>query len=88
MVFDAIDRTYSVGARSRPRSQLKEILVEEKGLSPEVWQKIARLLEYAELVRFASSFGAVSEQSARADLARWVAEGEAVARALEQAPTA
>lgn len=84
VIFDAIDRTYAIGARSRPRSQLKELLVDEKGLSAETWVRISRLLEYAELVRFASAAGAVSEQAARKDLAHWVEEGEAVARELEQ----
>lgn len=82
VVFDAIDRVYGVEARSRPRSELKEILVGEKGLSSEVWHRISRLLEYAEMVRFASSAGAVSESSARKELGRWVSEGEAVTRAL------
>jgi hypothetical protein len=84
VIFDAIDRAYSIGARSRPRSQLKEILVDERGLSAEAWAKISRLLEYAELVRFASAAGAISDQAARKDLARWVEEGEAVAHELEQ----
>ena len=82
VLFDAIDEAYDVGARSRPRAQLREILVGERGLADETWTKISRLLEYTETVRFASSAGVISDQAARKDLARWVEEGEAVTRAL------
>jgi hypothetical protein len=83
VVFDAVDRAYQVGARSRPRAQLKEILVDEKGLPAATWERIARLLEFAEMVRFATSAGAVSEKAARSELVRWVSEGETVTRELD-----
>jgi hypothetical protein len=83
VIFEAIDQAYAVEARSRPRSQLKEILVGEFGLSEDVWNQISKLLEFAEMVRFASSVGAVSEKAARTDLARWVSDGEAVSRTLQ-----
>jgi hypothetical protein len=84
VVFDAIDQAYDLSARSRPRSQLKQMLVDEKGLPAESWEKISRLLEFAETVRFAASAGVVSEQSARSELARWVSEGEAFSRELRK----
>jgi hypothetical protein len=82
VMFDAIDRAYGVGARSRPRSELREILVNERGLSLEVWERISRLLEYAEMVRFATSAGVTTERAAREELARWVSEGEIVSKSL------
>ncbi|MGK5084458.1 BatD family protein [Bdellovibrionota bacterium FG-1] len=84
VMFEAIDQVYTVSARSRPRAQLQEILVEEYGMSLAVWKRIARLLEYAETVRFAASAGAVSEAEARSELIRWVSEGQGLVREICQ----
>ena len=81
-VFDALDRSYQVGARSLSREHLEEILVGDKGLSAELWSRISKLLEFAELVRYASSIGAVQEKEARAELTKWVGEGEELVQAL------
>ncbi len=82
LMFDSLDQAFDVSARSRPRSELGEMLVQERGVSQMTWDRISKLLEYVETVRFAISAGAVTEASARKDLARWVSEGEAVAREL------
>ncbi|MEK6578088.1 MAG: BatD family protein [Bdellovibrionota bacterium] len=75
-IYDGIDRAFQLGSRSLSRAQLKEILVGEKRLSVEVWARLERLLEYGEMVRFASSAGAVSQDAARTELEKWVNEGE------------
>jgi hypothetical protein len=82
-VFDAIDRKFAVGARGFSRSQLEELLVNERGLPAELWTKISSLLEYAEIVRFASSAGAVSEREARESLANWVNQAEQLIESIE-----
>jgi hypothetical protein len=66
------------------REQLREVLVNEKGLAETVWTRTLRLLEFIDLVQFASSVGAVSESTARADLQKWVGEAEGIIRALER----
>ena len=71
-IFDLIDRRYNVGARSLSRVELERILVGERGMSEKVWLRIARILEFGETVRFASSAGAVSESVARQELSKWV----------------
>jgi hypothetical protein len=81
-VYDVLDEAYDVGSRSLSRSALREALVNEKGLSSEIWKRVEQLLEFAEMVRFASSAGVVSEAAARTQLARWVAEGEIIAGEL------
>lgn len=81
-VYDVIDRTYSVGARSISRADLGRVLVGERSLPEPIWQKISRILEFAEAVRYASSAGAVSETAARSQLEKWVREGQAVDEAL------
>lgn len=83
VLFDAIDRKYKVGARGLPRSELKELLVDGQGLASDTWDRIGKLLEFAEMVRFATSAGAVSETVARGDLKKWVAEGESLVRSLD-----
>jgi len=82
-VFDALDRTYAVGARSLPRSELKRVLVEERGLAPHVWDKASKLLEFAEAVRYATRAGAVTEAQARQELKNWVSDAEHISRHLK-----
>lgn len=75
-VLEALEEKYDVSLRSVSRSQLEAVLVGEKGLPQEDWDRISQLLEYSETVRFAGSTGGTLEASARMDLAKWVDEGE------------
>jgi len=84
LVFDALDRTYRVGARALSRSSLEQTLVTEREMDPILWDRIEQILEFGDLVRFASSVGVVSEAAARADLKKWVDEAESVTRVLEE----
>jgi hypothetical protein len=84
LIFDAIDQKFKVGARSLPRAELRERLVVERGMPEDIWKSAAQLFEFAELVRFASSAGAISEEAARSDLSRWVKSGEELVRAIER----
>jgi hypothetical protein len=83
VMFDALDQAYAIRARTRPRSELRELLVVQQGLNAKAWEKISNTLEFAETVRFATSAGAVSEQAARTELARWVNEAETAVRDLK-----
>jgi hypothetical protein len=83
-VFDAIDRVYSVGSRSYSREELKRMLVDDRGLADAVWQRASRVLEFAELVRFAKSAGAFSESTIRSEASKWVQEAESVSRLIER----
>ncbi len=76
LTFDALDEAYALNARSRPRSELGRMIIEEKGLAAPVWKQISDLLERAEMVRFAVSAGVVSEQIARTELRQWVEQGQ------------
>jgi hypothetical protein len=82
-IFDSIERVYPVGSRSYSREELQRMLVEERLMPSEIWERASRVLEFAELVRFASSAGAVSEGRARAEAAHWVQEAETVAGLIE-----
>ncbi|MGK5085936.1 BatD family protein [Bdellovibrionota bacterium FG-2] len=82
-VFDALDRYSEIGARSLSRDELRRILVDEQGLSDDAWKRTEKLLEFAEMVRFASSAGAVSESSARNEFGKWVGEAEALVKTLD-----
>ncbi|MCM2276773.1 MAG: BatD family protein [Oligoflexia bacterium] len=86
-VLDAIDRVHALGARSLARSELRERLMQERGFPAELWERIGRVLEFGETVRFASSLGAVSEQKARQELGRWVKEAESIVRLIERQRT-
>lgn len=82
-VYAAIDEHTKLGARSFPREELNRRL-SEAGVSEASLKKLFSLLEFAELVRFASSYGAVSEQQARADLLKWVQEGKLLVESLPE----
>ncbi|OFZ54212.1 MAG: hypothetical protein A2428_13110 [Bdellovibrionales bacterium RIFOXYC1_FULL_54_43] len=82
-IFDALERVYPIGVRSLPRTELKSILVDERGLAKPLWDRADRILEFAEMVRFASSAGAISEDAARAELAKWVNEAHSIVRILD-----
>ena len=81
-LFDLMDRRYNVGARSLSRAQLERILVGERGMPEDLWRRVARVLEFGEMVRFASSAGAVGESVARQELSKWVEESMEVEREL------
>jgi hypothetical protein len=82
-IFDSIERIYPVGSRSYSREELRRMLVEERQMPSDIWDRASRILEFAELVRFASSAGAVSEGRARAEAAQWVKEAEEVVGLIE-----
>jgi hypothetical protein len=83
-LFDALDETYAVGARSYSREVLEQMLVGEKGMPADQWKRVKELLEFAELVKYASSTGVVSEAQARERLADWVGEAEGLARSVRE----
>ncbi|MEO5971082.1 MAG: BatD family protein [Bdellovibrionia bacterium] len=84
IIFDALDRTYQISSRAISRSELKTILVGDRGMPEESWQRVDQLLEFSDLVRFASSAGGVSESTSRNELAKWVTEGRAVVQLVEK----
>jgi hypothetical protein len=78
VVLDALDQSYGLGARSLPRAELGQVLVNERGLDEAVWKRIESLLEFAEMVRFTGSAGVVSAEAAKGELRKWVSEAEAI----------
>jgi hypothetical protein len=83
LVLEEFESTFQISAKSVSREQLRQWLVEEKGMPASTWERSAKLFEFADLVRFASSVGGVSESSARGELQRWVNEAEAIVQSLE-----
>jgi hypothetical protein len=49
-----------------------------------VWDKIANLLEFAQTVQFASSIGAVSQDTARQELPKQVKQAQEIETVLVQ----
>ncbi|MBI4925443.1 MAG: protein BatD [Bdellovibrio sp.] len=77
-LYDAIDQIYPIGARALSRVDLKMVLVDEKNVSDVLWKRIELLLEYAEMVRFATSAGVIKEEDACSKLRPWVKEGKKI----------
>lgn len=86
-VLDAIDRVYSIGARSLPRSEIRRILVDERGLNASHWEPIGRLLEFNEMIRFAGTTSASLETRARSELSKCVNSAKSAVQLIEQVPT-
>jgi len=86
VVFDALDRLHPVGSRSHSREELGQILLNEKHLSPEHWQRCANILEFTETVRFAMGAGSLSEDLARGDLVNWLNETRLVVDEISRGP--
>ncbi len=85
-LLDAIDRIYGVGSRSYSREELKRMLVDDREMPEAIWTRAEKVLEFSELVRFASTAGAISESVARAEGDKWVREAENVAAMIERHP--
>jgi hypothetical protein len=60
------------------REELKARLVDEQGVDPAVWDRAAQVFDYADMIRFASSAGAVAESQARQELVKWTSEAEQI----------
>ncbi len=75
-ILNVVEKTYPVGVRSLSHLQLEDLLVEQKGLSKAIWDRIVLLLEFSDRVRFAGSDRSNSEEGARAELSQWILECE------------
>jgi hypothetical protein len=84
LLFDAIDHLCAVGARSLPRSALRVVLVDEKGLEESVWHSIDQLLQFSELVRFGGAGDSQLESRARGELGQWVSAAQGIGKQLEK----
>ncbi len=83
-IYDLIDRHFALGSRGVARSELRQRLVVELGLTESIWNRIDQALAYAEMVRFASKAGVVSESEARTRFSHWILEGRAIEENLAQ----
>lgn len=83
-ILNAIESSYAIGVKSYSRQQLEEVLVDQKGFPRPEWERLVKLLEYSELVRFASSAGALSESTARSEISKWLIEGRSLLENLEK----
>lgn len=81
-ILDFLSERFGVAARSFSRSQLKEILTEEKKVPLPIWNRIEALLEFSERVRFAGASAAGGEEKARGELEKWVREGQHLVREM------
>lgn len=72
LALETLDRNYGVGARSLPREELGRVLVQEKGLDPDQWDRVQALLEDAERVRFCGASASEVQQGDRERLDRWI----------------
>lgn len=84
LVFEVLDQTFGLGARSYSRTDLKNVLLQEKGVSTTLWDRIVSFFEFYDLVRFAISAGGMTETKARTDFPKWVKEVESIVRILER----
>lgn len=87
LIFEALEKNFPIGVKAISRSELRNILVQEKNLDPQLWERFSRLLEFAETVRYATSVGAVTEAQARQELLRHTEEARALVKHLDSKGT-
>lgn len=75
---EALFEHFGIAARGLTRVELKEVLVDQWQIPETLWQRLSALLEFTETLRFASQAGAVSEERARNELKKWIAECEQI----------
>lgn len=80
---EGLSERFGVAARGLTRAELKEALVDQGGIPENLWQRLSALLEFTETVRFASQAGGVSEERARNELKKWIAESEQILLGLK-----
>lgn len=83
----ALTSRFGVAARGLTRLELKEVLVDRLGIAESQWQRLNALLEFTEVVRFASQAGAVSEERARNELKKWTSECESLLKEISGHPS-
>ena len=84
LIFDALEKIHPDGARSLSRPELKALLLQEKQFPEALWERIEKTLDYADMVRFASSAGAISQDAARLNFAKCIEEAKSVVQLLER----
>ncbi|HAR43889.1 MAG TPA: hypothetical protein DCS07_14850 [Bdellovibrionales bacterium] len=84
LIFDALERLHPGGARALSRQELREILVQENQIPEILWERIEKTLDFADLVRFASSAGAISQEAARLEFSKWIDEAKSIVLLLER----
>jgi hypothetical protein len=82
-LLQTVDDVYSTSARSTSRSDLQSILMKTAGFSQVLWGRISRVLEFADLVRFAGSSGVVSEDQVRSRLSEMISEAQKMIREMQ-----
>jgi hypothetical protein len=83
-LYDLLDRRFEISSRALSRGDLERELIDLRGMDRQIWQRIAKVLEYAEAVRFALQAGVVTESEARKKMQEWVREGREIQSALLQ----
>jgi hypothetical protein len=86
-IEETLLQRFDISARGLTRNQLQEALVGNGVIEQYAWQRLSELLEFTETLRFASQAGAVSEERARNELRKWIAECESILAILSKVET-
>ncbi len=81
---EALSQRFGIAARGLTRAELKERLVDQGQIPENLWQRLSALLELTETLRFASQSGVVSEERARNELKKWIAESEQILQKIRE----
>lgn len=76
VLMGAVEENYSISAKAISRSELRAYLLAQEGFTQDVWSRLNRILEFTDLVCFAGTQGAVSEELVRKNLKEMIQESE------------
>ncbi|MBI2712776.1 MAG: protein BatD [Bdellovibrio sp.] len=82
-LLEALELKYGVTVRSVSLQQVHAQLAEREKFPQVIWERIVRVLEFSDQVRYARSSASNSEGPARSELGKWVQEAEAILQSLE-----
>ncbi len=85
-LLQTVDEVYATSARATSRSDLQGILLAMPGFSQELWVRLSRVLDFADLVRFAGQSGAVNDFKAQQDLIKLVSEVQVLMKEMRANP--
>jgi hypothetical protein len=60
-LYRSLDDAFGLTSRAMPQRDLAKALTENHGLSKDQWSKISEILDFSEMIRFASSTGVVAD---------------------------
>ena len=75
-IYLTLDETFGLTSRAHALRELGQLLTQNHSLTTEEWKHVAEILEYSEMIRFASSSGVVPDSAAQEKVPQLIEEAK------------